>query len=172
MPLLLIGHSLQELQLEYARGASAARLESQQSVYAVLARLMPELRWGHDPNDLPQMSEMLARLEKTWQTTLEPERQRLRQLEMDKSELQQQVKRQAEELTEVHAANWPEQVRWLYQQVGELRLERDQAQADLQKLRQETADQLHALDAELDQADTLVVKYETQDLQRKAKTRG
>ena len=168
----LIGYPRQELDNAYARGASAARQEDRQSVFAVLVRLMPELQSQAVYSEVPLLTEMLARLESTWRAILGPERERRRVLEIDNATLRRQVKRQEEELNKIQAANWPGQVRVLEARVQALLQEGFEVRTELLKEKAEAQEQLAARNQELEKAYYLIVKYETQTQRQKAKMPG
>jgi hypothetical protein len=171
MPYLpLIGYSQKELDNAYARGVNAARLEDRRGVFAVLVRLMPEMHSQFAYAEAPALAEMLAWLENAWQVTLEPERERRRLLEMDNDTLRRQVKRQEEELSTSQAVNG--QVDELEARVQALLQDCVEVRAELARVQTETQEQLAARNQELEKAYALIVKYETQAQQQKAKMPG
>lgn len=153
------------------RGVTVARREARQVLYDTLTRLMPAMIRDNDHFVLPDIPELIERLVEAWREEIGQNRLRRYELEQARAGLET-------DLSQFRAAHWPEQVERLNRELQQARLERDaanQATADvyeqLHQVRRECADKSQRLEAELEQADRLIVKYEASDQQQKAKTR-
>jgi chromosome segregation ATPase len=142
----------------------------------MLVRMLPDIAHEQDQLYRPDIPDMLDRLTVAWRTEIGQGRARQYQLEMAQAKLQQTVTDLEKEVGGFKAARWPERVERLNQQIQQLRAECEaahqaaaEAQRQLQQAKQDFATRQRRLETELDRTDGLVVKYEAQTHQQKAK---
>lgn len=178
MPRLpLIGYSQRELQEEYMRGVTVARREARQVLYDTMTRLMPQMVHDNDHFVLPEIPELIERLTEAWREEIGQGRLQRYELEQAQAGLERKAAQLEKDLAFVRGLNWPGRIEQLNQEIKQLQAERDSArqataaaQAEVQHIKREFAAKRRNLETELDQADRLIVKYEAQTHQQKAKT--